>query len=64
VSMTNSTNPKPVKIGGPLPLDVPWVAARTAKGSTGRRPQACIVLGAAVVVLAPDKYNSIAHWPC
>jgi hypothetical protein len=25
---------------------------------------ACIVLGAAVVVFAPKKYNSIAHWPC
>jgi len=28
-----------------------------------RRSQACIALGAAVVVLAPKKYNSIAHWP-
>ena len=26
--------------------------------------EACVVLGAAVVVLAPEKYNSIAHWPC
>jgi hypothetical protein len=31
---------------------------------TDRRSQACILLGAAVVVLAPEKYNSIAHWPC
>jgi len=26
--------------------------------------EACVVLGAAVVVLAPEKYNSIAQWPC
>ena len=56
--------PKPVKIGGPLPLDVPWVVACMAKSSTGRRSQACIVLGAAVVVLAPEKYNSNSQWPC
>jgi len=40
------------------------IHAELAIGIGGRRSQACILLGAAVVVLAPEKYNSIAHWPC
>jgi len=40
------------------------IHAELAIGIGGRRSQACIVLGAAVVVLAPEKYNSIAHGPC
>jgi len=37
------------------------IHAELVIGIGGRRSQACIVLGFAVVVLAPEKYNSIAY---